>query len=333
MALNGYQNKKILLFIKNMQKTSTPVLNALIYYENNIATNETVKDTVSLIVKQIHRGASVEDALREFGVINAFQYAILINAQDKSRAYDQIIKLNASSKAVDLFYLKTYLKAFLSLFVLFFGMPILSQHYFLKALHQVQSIKPSFQFDVFAAWNIDHQGIFLALGYLSLLLFIAGFVFYFYTFNNDLELHYKIFKLRSLNDSVLYFTLIVNMIRSELGTYQIFDLLGKHMLPVSSRDIFISIRDKLKNNQNYIKDFQTLGTNDFSLFLLEMAKAINDVKGGFISALESIRDYKEDMEGYYRDIPANIAFVIMMLVFLYVSGFATVAITDLSFIN
>jgi type II secretory pathway component PulF len=331
MAIRQYERNEVLIFITNMKKTSQPVLKALIHYANEMAKRDELRYEVSKVVDLINKGKNIEDSLHERGFINDFQYAILINSQDKNEAYEKVLKYNIGKNEADKFYRKKFLGLMIPLIALSFGMPYLIA-IINGMIQQVKNINDEFEPSSFVMAIIHFNDGFTVMGVICVVILLVGIVFYYYTYKNDLPLHYRFFRLKAMNDTHMYFTLIVDMLKSGIKTFSIFELLGKYMIPLSSRDIFLTIRDRLKNNQDYTEEFKNLGVNDFTIFILKTAREIKDIKGGFVNALVSIDDYKSKKEEEYKEVVDFIAWLVLVISFAIFFLFLTIATIDVSMV-
>jgi type II secretory pathway component PulF len=136
----------------------------------------------------------------------------------------------------------------------------------------------------------------------AIVLFASALVaFYIYTYENELELHYRVFKIRALVDSVIYFEVINDLFESGLKSHQVLDLAGRYMYPESSREYFLSIKEKIVNSKLINQELKSLAINDFAIFIITTSQQTGDIVGGFKNGLISIKDYKEEKEQKLRD--------------------------------
>lgn len=330
--ISQYDKDKVLKFIVNMKKTGQPVSKALIYYANVMADKAEVKKTVSFVVDLINKGKDVEDALYASKIIDDFQYSILKSSKNKNEAYENVLTYKRDLKQADKVYVNNYSKAMLSLIAMSIGMPFLIEM-LQRMIDNVKSFKADFVLSTGVAFIVDLKDIFPLVAFMFVCAYIGGLTLYFYSYNQNLPLHYRLFKLKAMNDSTAYFTMINDMLVGGLNTYEIFDLLGKYMHPKSSRNFFFKIRDSLKNNKSITKELKDLGTNDMAIFNIQMAKETNDTKGGFKNALISIKDYVEKERKEYVEIIELVTFACMVVPFSGILFFITIATIDISMLD
>ena len=330
MALTQMEKKELILFISNMRKTGQPVAKALVYYADNIAKREETKDTISEIVKKAMQGNKLEDLLLRYGVIDDFQYSILINAVDKNRAYDRILSLAKGKLESDKAYMKIFAQLFLPTVVVGYGMPYLITTID-NMIQSIKSVKSDFAPSDFVQSVIDFKDYFPLIATIALIAYIGLLFYYFFSYRYDLSGHYRLFKLKALQDSEMFFETITEMLSAGLKTYNVFDLLSKHAYPYSARDIFAEIKDALINNRDYANIFKKLGVNDFTVFVLLMGKEVKDVKKSFFDAYESIKDYKAEKYAFYKEVYDFFAFIIMSLTFLFAMVFIFFGTIDIAF--
>jgi len=329
MAIRKYEREEVLIFITNMKKTGQNVLKALIHYANYMAKRQELKNAVDDIVMKIKRGSDIEDALLESRFLNQFQYAILKNSKNKNEAYDKILKYNNSKSKADKFYFKKWTLTLLSLIAMSFVLPSING-VVAEMINNVKNINDEFVANGIITFFLNNNDLFFPLGIALTGLFFGGLVFYFYTYKYDLNIHYKTFKLKAMSDSLMYFEIINDMLKSGLKTFTIFELLSKYMHPNSSREIFEKIHEDLKNNQSYIEEFKKLGVNDFTIFTLKTAQEIGDIKGGFKNALISITDYKKKKEEFYLEVVDALSFLLITAPFSLILWYLTVATIDVA---
>jgi len=329
MAIRNYEKAEVLIFITNMKKTGQNVLKALIHYANYMAKRDELKNAIDEIIMQIKKGSDIEDALLESRFLNQFQYAILKNSRNKNEAYDKILKYNSSKSEADRFYIKKWSLTLITLIIISFALPPINGVVG-RMIDNIKGVKDDFVINSTIAFFLDNNELFFPLGVLLTGIFIGGLVFYFYTYKYDLNTHYKAFKLKAMSDSLMYFEVINDMLKSGLKTFTIFELLAKHMYPNSSRDIFEKIHLDLKNNQCYIEEFKKLGVNDFTIFTLKTAQEIGDIKGGFKNALISIIDYKKKKEDFYLEVIDALSFLFMAVPFTLILWYLTIATIDVA---
>ena len=330
MALTQMEKKELILFISNMRKTGQPVAKALVYYADNIAKREEAKDTISEIVKKAMQGNKLEDMLLRYGVIDDFQYSILINAVDKNRAYDRILSLSKGKLESDKAYMKIFAQIFLPIIIVGYGMPYLVVT-INNMIQSIKDVKEDFEPSGFVQSVIAFKDYFPVIATIALLAYVGLMLYYFLSYRYDLGGHYRLFKLKALQDSEMFFETITEMLSAGLKTYNVFDLLSKHAHPVSARDIFAEIRDALINNRDYARLFKKLGVNDFTIFVLLMGKEVGDVKKAFFDAYDSIKNYKEEKYAFYKEVYDFVAFLIMALVFLFAMTFIFFGTIDIAF--
>lgn len=331
-SISQYEKDKILKFIVNMKKTGQPVSEALIYYANTMAKKVEIKTAVSNVVDMINKGKDVEVALFEAKIIDEFQYSILKSSKNKNEAYDNVLSYKRDLRSADRFYLKNFSKALLSPIIISFGLPILID-IFTKIIENIRGFKQDFMPSPFVSAIIDFRDFFMPIGVILTALFVLGIVFYIYSYKENLPLHYRIFQLKAMSDSLAYFTMINDMLISGLKSYQIFAILGKYMHPKSSRNYFLKIRENLEKNQGIDKELKDLGTNDMAIFNIKMAKAMNDVPSGFKNALISIKDYIDKERQEYLDIVDFVTFALMVLPILAVFMFISFASIDIGMLD
>lgn len=329
MAIRKYEKNEVLIFITNMKKTGQNVLKALIHYANYMAKREELKNAVNDIVVEIKKGSDIEDALLENKFLNQFQYAILKNSRNKNEAYDKILKYNKNKSSADIFYFKKWSFTLLSLIAMSFTIPYINGVVG-KMVDNMKNVSDNFVPNGTLTFFLDNNDMFFPLGVIFTGIFVSGLIFYFFSYKYSLDTHYKAFKLKAMSDSLMYFDVINDMLKSGLKTFTIFELLSKHMYPSSSRDIFGDIYEDLKNNQSYIEEFKKLGVNDFTIFTLKTAQEIGDIKGGFKNALLSIKEYKEKKEAFYLEVVDALSFLFVTVPFSAILWYMTVATIDIT---
>lgn len=309
--MNQFKKDSILFFISNMLKTGQKVTESLIYYENEIEEDENVKETLSSLIESIQKGKSLENALHEYGIINDFQKNILITSRDKKAAFERIRKYNKNKNEASKFYSKKLFWFTIINSSLFFLLP-----YAIDFFNAQMQLIPSTEEKEFSPiiQTVMSFGDYYFYISSTILLFSTFLVFlYIYTYENELELHYKIFKLRGLTDSVIYFEILNDLFKSGLKSHQVFELAGSYMHPESSREYFFDIKEKVVSNKSIDNELRSLAINDFAIFIIRTSIEIGKIKEGFENALISIKDYKKENEHKLRDTIELVVFTINAL--------------------
>jgi type II secretory pathway component PulF len=299
--MNQLKKDEILFFISNMLKTGQKVTDALIYYENEVETSDSIKDIISDVVEDINKGKPLEDVLFEYEIINEFQRNILSSSSDKKLAFERIRRYGRNRDEATIFYRKKLFWFTIISSLVFIALPYLID--FFNSQIEIQAINTMEKKEynpiiVFIMSYRDYYFFFAG----AIVLFASALVaFYIYTYENELELHYRVFKIRALVDSVIYFEVINDLFESGLKSHQVLDLAGRYMYPESSREYFLSIKEKIVNSKLINQELKSLAINDFAIFIITTSQQTGDIVGGFKNGLISIKDYKEEKEQKLRD--------------------------------
>ena len=285
MSITNSEKKRLIMFISNMKQTGQTAFEALNYFSEKMTNNKELKMIVERIAQAARKGFEIEEQLYKEKMINDLQYAILRNSSDKNEAYENVVSYTARTNEADKFYVVNFIKIAIMWMIFFYGMIYLIDLYS-DLVRQLKEIKPDFQLASYIQIALSSKELmyFLLIATIAALAF--GVFFYKYSYHNMLALHYKIFKLKAIDDGYLYLKMISNMLKSGTTTSIAFNVLSKYMYPFSCRIILANIEKKLINNVDVSADLKTLGIIDDAIFTIQTARMMKDVAGGFKKAFD-----------------------------------------------
>jgi hypothetical protein len=305
-----YEIRKMLMFILSMQKTGASITSSLSYYGEKVVKNQSFKNALSDVVSQMSGGGKLEDVLRANGFLNDFQYAILKISKNKQSAIESIINLNENKNDALTFYFKQFSNVMLVFSGILFLLPYATDFFF-DIMMQINKTKTE-AISGTIGWMLKNDDILQPIGVFVFILYLLGMFFYYYTYKNNVALHYKVFKYSAMIDNRTLFGLINDLLKTELTAILSLGLLAKHYEPKSTRTHLLKLKDFLENRniEGAEMELVNLGVNDFARFSIVSALKIGDTKRGFINALVNIEDYnKVEIENYRT----NVDFIVFML--------------------
>lgn len=268
-----------------MKQTGQTAFEALNYFSEKMTNNKELKMIVERIAQAARKGFEIEEQLYKEKMINDLQYAILRNSSDKNEAYENVVSYTARTNEADKFYVVNFIKIAIMWMIFFYGMIYLIDLYS-DLVRQLKEIKPDFQLASYIQIALSSKELMYFLLIATIAALVFGVFFYKYSYYNMLALHYKIFKLKAIDDGYLYLKMISNMLKSGTTTSIAFNVLSKYMYPFSCRIILANIEKKLINNVDVSADLKTLGIIDDAIFTIQTARMMKDVAGGFKKAFD-----------------------------------------------
>lgn len=286
MSITKNEKKRLIMFISNMKQTGQTAYEALNYFSEKMTSNKELKVVVDRIANAARKGFEIEEQLHKEKIIDDLQYAILRNSKDKNVAYENVVSYTAKASEADKFYVTNFIKIAIMWVIFFYGMIYLIDLYS-DLVRQLKEIKPDFQLASYIALALNSKEIMYVLLIATIITLVIGVFFYKYSYHNMLSLHYKIFKLKAIDDGYLYLKMISDMLKSEVETTAIaFNVLSRYMYPLSCRPILAIVEKKLINNADVSNELKTLGIIDDAIFTIQTARMMKDVAGGFKKAFD-----------------------------------------------
>lgn len=286
MSITKNEKKRLIMFISNMKQTGQTAYEALNYFSEKMTSNKELKVVVDRIANAARKGFEIEEQLHKEKIIDDLQYAILRNSKDKNVAYENVVSYTAKASEADKFYVTNFIKIAIMWVIFFYGMIYLIDLYS-DLVRQLKEIKPDFQLASYIALALNSKEIMYVLLIATIITLVIGVFFYKYSYHNMLSLHYKIFKLKAIDDGYLYLKMISDMLKSEVETTAIaFNVLSRYMYPLSCRPILTTVEKKLINNADVSNELKTLGIIDDAIFTIKTARMMKDIAGGFKNAFD-----------------------------------------------
>ncbi len=286
MSITKNEKKRLIMFISNMKQTGQTAYEALNYFSEKMTSNKELKVVVDRIANAARKGFEIEEQLHKEKIIDDLQYAILRNSKDKNVAYENVVSYTAKASEADKFYVTNFIKIAIMWVIFFYGMIYLIDLYS-DLVRQLKEIKPDFQLASYIALALNSKEIMYVLLIATIITLVIGVFFYKYSYHNMLSLHYKIFKLKAIDDGYLYLKMISDMLKSEVETTAIaFNVLSRYMYPLSCRPILATVEKKLINNADVSNELKTLGIIDDAIFTIKTARMMKDIAGGFKNAFD-----------------------------------------------
>jgi len=333
MAIDKSEKKRLIMFISNMKRTGQTAFEALTYFSEKMTSNKDLKTVVERIAKETRKGFEIEEQLHKEKIIDDLQFAILSNSRDKNIAYDNVVNYTTKANEADKFYVTNFIKIAIMWIIFFYGMIYLIDLYS-DLVRQLKEIKPDFQLASYIATILEAKGLMYFLLALTGGSLFLGVIFYKFSYHNMLVLHYKLFKLKAIDDGYLYLKMISDMLKSDAETTSIaFNVLSKHMYPLSARPILASIEKKLIHDTDVSSELAGLGVIDDAIFTIQTARAMKDVAGGFKKAFDVTDRYlfaQKAREEYVEKLQF-IVFVVLNAPLGFLILFMTLTSIEISF--
>lgn len=300
MSIKPYEKKRLIGFISNMKKTGINAYGALDFFAKKMTQNIELKKAVERISKEVQKGFDIEAMLHKEKIINDFQFAILKNSEDKNIAYNNVMHYITKAAEADIVYIKNLIKVIL----VWIG-SLLMLSYLFSSYEQTLSLLEELREDYHANYYIKMlilSGDYLIICSIVLgVLGVLGVLYYKTSYQNSLTTHYKIFRLKALDDGFLYLKMINGMLSSGNTTVDAFELLAKYMYPVSSRPIFQKIADSFKKNGDISPLLASIGIIEDAIFTIETNRLMQDPQDGFKKAYEVTERYLYTDENYRKE--------------------------------
>lgn len=285
MSIKQHEKKRLVMFIANMKQTGITAYDALDHFAKKMTNNADFKTVIERISREVRKGFNIEEQLHKEKLIDDLQYAILCNSSDKNEAYENVVSYTARTNEADKFYVVNFIKIAIMWMIFFYGMIYLIDLYS-DLVRQLKEIKPDFQLASYIQIALSSKELMYFLLFATIAALVFGVFFYKYSYHNMLALHYKIFKLKAIDDGYLYLKMISNMLKSGATTSIAFNVLSKHMYPLSCRIILTNIEKKIVRDVDVSADLKTLGIIDDAIFTVQTARAMRDIAGGFKKAFD-----------------------------------------------
>ena len=327
MSINYQEKKRLIDFIANMKQTGQTAHEALEFFADQMTTNQDLKKVVARISKEVRKGHDIETMLHKENVINNLQYAILSNSPDKNTAYDNVLSYTENAKEADKFYRSNFLKVIAMWAVMFQAMVYLINLYSNMA-EQFKSAKDDLKFDFFFELLLSSSLFMQIMVFVTCIFGVLMIVFYQYSYKHLLSLHYRLFKLKALDDGYLYLKMVNDTLLSGGITGATFDIFSKYMYPISCRPICKEISQRLTKNQDISEQLKKLGVIDDAIFSIKTSRAMQDPQGGFKKAYVVTGRYLYDQKAreeyieklkYWFFIWFNIPLMILVSYMTYAS--------------
>jgi len=334
--MRASEKYKILHFVANMKASGRNVIDSLIHYMNSMAKSESVKKTISKVIQEAQKGADIEKSLNLNGIMNDLQYSIISNSSNKNEAYKRVLVYSNENLLINSLYIKSTATLFLGVALIYYIWYFVIDRFVLNMITQFGAFSENGSMKVhpYCSFILESYEIMPSISIISASLFSIWLVYYFYTYYYDLEFHYKIFKFRALKDSLMYLSLIKDMLDAGTKSTKVFEILATHMYPVSSRDIWEDINDAKKNNnkQEIINGFKRLNLNDFTLYVIESGQELQEVKKGLLDAYNSVEEYHNETENKMELSIKGIWFYPVVLSIVGFLGFLMLISIDMGFV-
>jgi len=302
MAIKYIEKKRLIDFIANMKRTGITASDALIHFAKEITTNQELKQVAERIAKNVRKGFDIEVLLHNEKIINDLQYAVLSNSQDKNEAYDNIASYADQAKEADKLYKSSFQKIMFVWIASILTMTYLIDVYGGLA-EQLKESKQNYHLTPIFDLILSSSSFLYILVVVLIFCTFFGLVFYKSSYETSITAHYRIFRLKALDDGLLYLKMINDMLASGNTTVEIFDILAKHMYPISARPVFKEIASRLKKNLDVSDLLTSLGMVEDAVFTVQTARVMQDVPGGFQKAYNvTMRAlYKQEMRKEYLE--------------------------------
>lgn len=300
MPIKQHEKKRLIGFIANMKKTGITAYDALDHFAKKMTHNVEFKKVVERIAKEVRKGFDIEAQLHKEKIINDFQYAILNNSEDKDAAYNNVMHYTSKSAEADLVYIKNFLKVIAVWIGCLLMLAFLFSSYE-QTLTLLEEIKEDYHVNSYFKMMIFSGDFLIMLSVVLGVVGAGGVVFYKTSYQNSLITHYKLFKLKALDDGFLYLKMINDMLISGNTTIEAFELLAKYMYPISSRPIFQKIADGIKKDQDLSKQLASIGVIEDAIFAIQTARVMQDPQDGFQKAYEATERYLYTDENYRKE--------------------------------
>jgi hypothetical protein len=290
MAIKPYEKKRLIGFISNMKKTGITAFGALDHFAKKMTQNAELKKAVEHIAKEVRKGHDVEAMLHKEKIIDDFQYAILKNSTDKNVAYNNVMHYTMKAGEADIVYIKNFIKVIL----VWIGCMLLLAYLFNsyeQTLTLLEEIKEDYHPNLYFKMILSSGNFLIMLSIVFGVFGVLGVAYYKASYKSSLTTHYKIFKLKALDDGFLYLKMLNGMLSSGSITVDAFELLAKYMYPLASRPIFQKIADGLKKDQDVSQYLISIGVIEDAIFTIQTARVMQDPQGGFKSAYEVTERY------------------------------------------
>lgn len=314
---------ELILFISTLMKTGRNVATSLDYFHNNIAKSDELKDTIAEIILGVQKGSkTLNELLLQNKIITEFEYAILYASKDDKTAYLIILDLASKKSAVDNVYLMWYSIFTLCYAIVFFSLPLLIDVFqpFVDILSQNSA---KFKLDEFSNFIHSFKDIYQYVAYFFVFMWIAGIVYFKYSYNYDIKSHYIMFKYKAINDAIIYLSIMESMLKSGMQLHRVADIFSQHIVPVSVRPLFFDMHKGLKNGQDVMPIFKTLGLDNITLFILKSGLDVNMANEVFSEALSTLKEIVERKRFMFmfmvKEVPLIMVILLMGVLFAYVT--------------
>lgn len=311
---------KLINYIANKSYRGASLTDALKYYVEEIEDAPADKAEIKKVIEEIKRGGKTEDVLRKNNIIDTFQYAILKASSRQREAYALLPTITANKKnSIGKFYLSVTAFKVLLITSIFYGAPeveaMIAPLVATKAEVGGEAIEIPFVFTDNPIMHLIANG--MLIGYISLI------IFYFWSYRKNIALHYKIFKFRAYTDSIIYLSLLKNMINNGIISYKAFEILGNYIEPFSARQYFKSIAQKIKNGGKehfFKKELDALGIDEYTQYEFKVAYNSGDygeaIENAYESAVGFIKEEEPKHKAMITDV-LDIAIYSVGMYFLY----------------
>ena len=337
MAISHDDRHKIIHFVSNMKRSGRNTITSLEYFMENLTTKEDVREVIDEVLKATKKGRDLEECLHEYEIFNDLQYAIIANSDDKNKAYKKILVYGNENALINALYVKSFSLLLLGLSFVYYIWYMITDKFLLNMIGNFSKLAKNGKIDMhpYVQIILDIYQFFYPLAIVFLGLYLLWITFYFYSYKNDLELHYKVFNFRALKDSELYLGLIKDMLEAGTKSTKVFEILASYMYPESSRDIWEEINEAKKNNnkKEVIEGFRRLNLNDFTLYVIESGQESQEVKRGLLEAYESVKEFVEIEEKKMVDRIKDIWFYPVVLSIIGLLSFLLFITIDIGFVS
>lgn len=328
MAKLNELNKRLLLtFIVRSQETGRNVHSSIVRFHDKVAKDSVTKKISKDIITKLEKGEALEKVLYDTEVINKFQYSILEIVPDKKEAFKRLSNFNKIVKGANSFYFKIWLKLFAISVGVFIGLYMINKSIFIPLITNMQKTAKSgqgnFKLDDIFQTILNNNEVLLFIGVGFAVFFIVCLWFYLDTGKNNITVHYKYFRYKAIIQNLFLLTIIVDLLKIGMNTTTVLKALSTNIEPISLRNNLISLKEAIErqNNEKFESELRRLYIDEISVFDIISGNEEGNLKDGFINAVKSAEEYKEEIGILYKEIFDVLAFTVMALLAGFAGGY------------
>lgn len=321
-------DKKILLtFIIRSQETGKNVHSSIVRYHEKVAKDSVTKNVSRTIANRLEKGEPLEKVLFETEIINKFQYSILELVPDKKEAFKKLSSFNKVSKGADSFYFKIWIKLFAITVGIFIGLYTINRTIFIPLIESMEKIakvaKKSYEIDPIFKIVLNNNEILLYISIALTIFYIFCLWFYIDTQNNNISKHYQIFRYKAIIQNLFLLSIIEDLLKAGMNTTSVLKALAMSIEPKNLRNNLNSLREALEkqNNEKFEFELRRLYIDEITIFDIVSGNEDGNLKGGFLNAVISAKQFKEEVGKFYKELFDVLSFTILALIVAFAGAY------------